>query len=223
MNYFAHAFALLEDEAPDPYLLAGVAVPDWLGVAARRVKCRSRHAAAFADDPDPRVRALAAGVQRHHADDAWFHATRAFSELSLGFARDVRDACGEREGMRPWFLGHILVELLLDASLIEGDAVGADRYYRAVDAMDAGFIAATVGRMTGKPLERLAEFIGRYAESRFLLDYADDDRLCHRVGQVLTRVGLPPLPPGFRALLPGMRGAVAASVPALLEGPSAVP
>ena len=114
MNYLAHSLACFDD----PYQLAGAAVPDWLGLTRPRLRCRSRQAAPFADSDDPCVAAIARGVLRHHADDAWFHETDAFCILSLEFARRVRGVTGDVDGMRPSFLGHILVELLLDASML---------------------------------------------------------------------------------------------------------
>ena len=58
MNYFAHGLAHLDD----PYLLAGTAVPDWLNVADRGVRVRSRQAVPFIDDADQSLALLARGI-----------------------------------------------------------------------------------------------------------------------------------------------------------------
>ena len=108
MNYFAHGLQFVQE----PYLLAGTAVPDWLNVVDRRVRVRSKAALPFVDDPDDRTAAVARGVVRHHEDDAWFHRTRAFAELSWNFTVVIHDALSPDPGLRPSFLGHILVELL---------------------------------------------------------------------------------------------------------------
>lgn len=204
MNYFAHG-RLFTDDA---YFLAGTAVPDWLNVVARRVKVRSKHAQPFANDADPRMASLARGIERHHADDRWFHETRAFAELSWQFTALVRDRLPPDDGLRPSFLGHILVELLLDACLIAGRPEELDVYYQALHGVDAAWLEAAVGRMaTGRP-DRLAHFIPLFLNERFLWDYLDDGKLCYRLNQVLRRVGLPPLPATFVELLPDMRRSV---------------
>ncbi|HJT31646.1 MAG TPA: hypothetical protein VJ783_06300 [Pirellulales bacterium] len=204
MNYFAHG-RLFTDDA---YFLAGTAVPDWLNVVARRVKVRSKHARPFADDADPRMASLARGIERHHTDDRWFHETRAFAELSWQFAALVRDRLPPDDGLRPSFLGHILVELLLDACLIAERPAELDAYYQALHGVDAAWLEAAIGRMaTGRP-DRLAHFIPLFLNERFLWDYLDNGKLCYRLNQVLRRVGLPPLPPAFAELLPDMRRAV---------------
>src|SRR5438045_4126379 len=132
MNYFAHGRRFIHD----PYFLAGTAVPDWLSVIDRKVRARSKNAAKFADAADPRVAAVARGVMKHHPDDGWFHQTRAFAELSLHFTVAVRDLLPPDDGLRPSFVGHILVELLLDSRLAEDAPGQLDAYYRAMESVD---------------------------------------------------------------------------------------
>lgn len=201
MNYFAHG----RDYVDDPYFLAGTAVPDWLNVSDRRVRVRSKHAALWLDDADPRVRSLARGIAQHHADDAWFHATAAFAELSWHFTAEIRDLLGRDDGLRPSFLGHILVEILLDAWLVEQEPERLEAYYRAMEALDAEHIAGLVGLMAPRRPVRLAWFIPRFAAERFLWDYAVDGKLCYRLNQVMRRVGLSELPGSFASLLPRAR------------------
>lgn len=217
MNYLAHAWQFLRQGTADPYELAGVAVPDWLGVAAKRTKCRSHQARQHLDSADARLAALARGVCQHHADDAWFHDSAAFGELSLAFAKRLRLAFGEATSMRPWFLGHILVELLLDDELARRQPGLLDRYYAKITEVDAAWVAAQIEAMAGRDVGRLAHFIERYAEVQFLRDYRDDERLTFRLGQVMQRVGLEPLPTEFLRLLPDCRADIAASFDRLMQ------
>ncbi len=155
MNYFAHALPFLDR----PLFVAGACVPDWLTVADRPLRLRPRHAEAFLDDADPGVAEVAAGVLQHLGDDARFHKTRAFAETSLELAVLVRDALAGDGGMRPAFLGHLLVELLLDATLIADDTARLTQYYQLLDDLDAGQIEAAVNRMAPRPTRQLAWFI----------------------------------------------------------------
>ncbi|HEV3417702.1 MAG TPA: hypothetical protein VG056_12835, partial [Pirellulales bacterium] len=140
MNYFAHG----RDHVDDPYFLAGTAVPDWLSVVDRKVRARAQRAAPLMENPDPRVASVARGIVRHHRDDAWFHETRAFGELCWRFTADVRDALPPDDSLRPSFLGHILVELLLDDTLIHRDPVRLNRYYRAMASVEPAVVEQVV-------------------------------------------------------------------------------
>lgn len=219
MNYLAHAWPLLQAPNVEPYELAGVATPDWLSVAARKTKCRSKHAEPYINSSDPETAALARGIVKHHHDDAWFHESPAFNRLSLSFAKQLRERLSEQSSMRPWFLGHILVELLLDDQLTRREPLQLQRYYELVARADARKVAASVSWFCGKSVGRLSEFIDKFVELRFLEDYADDQRLTMRVNQVLSRVRLPELPNSFLELLPGFRDDVAASVDELMTPP----
>jgi hypothetical protein len=201
MNYLAHGFPYVED----PYFLAGTAVPDWLSVVNRRMRVRSKRVAPLVDHGDPRLAALARGILRHHADDRWFHQTRAFAELSLQLTVAVRDVLSQDDGFRPSFLGHILVEILLDASLIADDPSRLDEYYVALEQIDTRHVAQSVNAMATCESPLLAEFISKFCSVRFLYDYVQDEKLLFRLNQVMRRVKLPPLPNALLEILPPAR------------------
>jgi len=213
MNYLAHGWRF----AADPYFLAGTAAPDWLSVIDRKVRLRSKRAAEFIADADAQLAAVARGVVQHHVDDAWFHATPAFNELNLAFALEVREALPGDEGFRPSFLGHILVELLLDSALAEEEPRRLDDYYAALAKLDPAATERAISRLAtvardsvavGPPRSgglRVAALIPRFAAERFLYDYLDDAKLLTRLNHVMRRVGLPLLPPALAALFPALR------------------
>ncbi len=212
MNYFAHGRRFLHE----PYFLAGTAVPDWLSVVDRKVRARSKGAKPLLESDDPAEALIAAGVIQHHVDDDWFHRTAEFNRLQWDFTRRIRDFLGKDSGLRPSFLGHILIELLLDSALIEDHPDQLDAYYAVLESIDPPLVQQAVERIAHRPADRLAWFIERFIEVRFLADYPDDEKLLYRLNQVMGRVKLPPLPDEFRSLLPELRQEVRASAPALL-------
>jgi hypothetical protein len=215
MNYFAHGHRFVDD----PYFLAGTAIPDWLNIVDRRVRVRSKLAEPFTADEDPRIAALARGIMQHHRDDGWFHETEAFTALSWEFTVLCRDGLPPDAGFRPSFLGHILVEILLDWELIAEDPDRLERYYEAILSVDPAIVEATVNRISPRPVGRLGELIPRFVHERFLFDYGADDKLLFRLNQVMRRVSLSPLPEEFCSLLPTARRRVADERHRLLAAP----
>lgn len=214
MNYFAHALPFLDR----PYVAVASGVPDMLAVVERHVRVRSKHVISFVDHPDPIQADVARGMLQHFRDDVRFHATPAFAELNVSLAMAVRDALGGESSMRPRFLGHLLVEVLLDAALAERRPERLEAYYRALAAVDPEAIQTALNRMSQRPSFYLADMIRAVARERFLWDYLDDSRLMIRLNQVLRRVGLEPLPAGFEPLLADARQAVAQRQNELLAG-----
>lgn len=205
MNYFAHGRAYTHD----PYFLAGTAIPDWLSIVDRQVRAKPKGARLLVADPDERVAALARGVLQHHADDDWFHQTPVFHDLNVTFTGQIRTILAGDDGYRPAFLGHILVELLLDAVLIDQQPEQLDAYYQALTAVEPDLVQSTVNRMALRPTDRLGPLLPRFLSERFLYDYTDDGKLLHRLNQVMRRVNLPPLPESLLGFFPEARQAVA--------------
>ena len=214
MNYFAHAMPFLDQ----PYFLAGTGVPDWLTVADRAVRLRTKHVTLFFDDQDVCLASVAGGVARHLRDDARFHASRAFAETSLAMTVMVRDVLGDKTGLRPAFLGHLLVEVLLDAALIADNPDRLTEYYRVLGEVAPERIEAAVNRMAPRPTQRLALFIELFLRERILWNYLEDDKLWMRLNQVMRRVKQNPLPDHCIAFLPEARKLVTERKNVLLEG-----
>lgn len=190
MNYFCHALNHLDR----PYFVAGTAIPDWLSVADRQVRFRPQHLVPHADASGTILAEIASGTLQHLQDDDWFHATRGFFEVTTEIASMFRSALGTDGEYHCGFLGHVGMELLLDAALIERYPRHFDRYYEIVTRIDPMIIQDCVNRMARSPTENLARFIILFQAAQFLRDYATDERLLRRLNQVLFRVKLKPLP-----------------------------
>jgi len=214
MNYLAHAWHFLDQ----PYFAAGTAVPDWLTVADRPVRVRPKWAERLAEDRQQHTAAVAVGVLQHIRDDRRFHRGRAFVELSLGLSAMARDALEVEAGLRPAFLGHLLVEVLLDAALEAEDPGRLEAYYHALSRVDALLVEEAVNRMASRPTRRLAPMIRGFCREQILRDYREDGRLLVRLNQVMHRVEMAPLPERFRKLLPEARRLVEDRKGELLEG-----
>jgi len=206
MNYLAHGYRFLDR----PRFVAGTALPDWLSASDRR--SRLRRAAVEGIEGD-----LAAGVRRHMDDDAWFHSTEAFQRSEADLTEMVRCAHRDEPRQRAWFFGHVLVEMLLDAWLIEQDPSRLNDYYDALSAADLGGVREESAPWLTQPAERLDWFMDLFIESRFLEGYRTDEGLLLRLNGVARRVGLPSLSPRTLTLLPEARSLVFDRAPALLD------
>ncbi len=214
VNYFAHAMHFLDR----PYFAAGTGVPDWLSVADRGVRVTAKSAELLAEDPQPDVAAVARGIMQHIGDDRRFHTSRAFAELSMELTAAAREVLGPDTTFRPPFLGHLLVEVVLDASLVAEDPARLEAYYRTLRCVDASLVEQVVNRIASRPTQRLAPLIVGFCREQILRDYLEDGKLFVRLNQVMRRVNLAPLPDGFRNLLPEARRRVEDRKAELLEG-----
>lgn len=190
MNFLCHWIPYTDQ----PLLSICTGIPDWLSVVDRQIRARRKLARVHVDSQDDSLRQVAGGILRHIADDQWFHGTEAFVQTNLELAVQLRERLPGDSGFRPMFVGHILIEMLLDAGWIRRDRSIGNQYYETIMDQDADEIQRCVNIITGKPTDKLAGIVRRFAEIQFLFDYLDYDLLLMRLNQVMKRVGLAQLP-----------------------------
>lgn len=212
MNYFTHAIRYLDR----PNFAVGVCVPDWLSVVNRKARVRGKTIQGQIASLSPEETELALGIQKHLDDDRWFHGTEAFYRVTGLIARSFRENLPETDAWRCGFLGHIVMELLLDAILIEQDTSTLDAFYDVIGGVDPKFIQVTVSSLATRDVDDLERFVGLFVKERFIDDYLDDSRLLYRLNQVMKRVSLAPLPEEILSTLTYGRSLVREEVKSLL-------
>lgn len=199
MNCLSHAWKYLDD----PWFAAGTCLPDWLGMVDRKARMRRGRIDQFLQDgpADDWEQRLARGVLQHLADDEVFHSSPIFLQLSNEVSRMVSAAAPCDNSHRAPFVGHIVVELQLDAA-IETESPGTlDKYYAALSSICPVRMEASVNRVATKPTDQLVRFMEKYLNSRFLFAYLDDSQLLQQVNRIMNRVGMDALP---ATLLPSL-------------------
>ncbi len=203
MNFLSHAIPYLTSSSFDsPLLAVSTGIPDWLTVVDRKIRARGKLAEQHVNSADPELSDVAKGILLHISDDRWFHGTQAFVETNMELALQLRDQLPGDAGFRPSFVGHILIEMLLDGLWIRDDRNHADAYYAAIRQAPPATIERCVNVITGKPTTKLAAVIDRFTEIQFLYDYLDHEKMLMRLNQVMNRVSLPPLPTTIVGWLP---------------------
>ncbi len=187
-----------------------------MSVIDRKNRPRRQYAEPIADHDDSRIAALARGCLQHHTDDFWFHQNRSFVTLSTHFAVELRGLLDPGLGHQAGFVGHIVVELLLDAILVERDPNLLDRYYASLTSLDAELVQVGANAICRQPVTRLADLLPKFIEVRFLADYSDDRLLLRNLNRVMKRVDLPPLPESVAIWTRDARQRVRASADELL-------
>ncbi|TWT58465.1 hypothetical protein KOR42_18400 [Thalassoglobus neptunius] len=217
MNYFTHAVPFL---GSDLYVV-GTSIPDMLAVVDRRARLRlkavDRRIGVVQQSPsDVAEHELLSGIRQHLLDDRWFHGTEGFYSVTAKLGEEFRSVLPEADSWRCGFLGHLVMELLLDDVLIELDRSRLEAFYESFQRVDHSYVQAIVSSVATREVPDLARFLGLFLNERFLDDYANDERLRFRLNQVMKRVKLDPLPESVFPVLEFGRGLVKENVAALL-------
>ena len=140
---------------------------------------------------------LLRGIKQHWSDDEWFHRSVAFHEVSSEIGVLFKDAYGSGDGFRSGFIGHICMEMLIDAVLTERNPGALDQYYDTIQQIDFAEVEAAINGFGAKPTEMVKPFLKRYCEDQFLRDYTDDAKLLWRLNRV-PKPSSPRRPAGCR-------------------------
>jgi hypothetical protein len=220
MNFLAHGLFHLDS----PWTLTGTALPDWLRLLHRKARVRLDEVRAVAESEDgPRGR-LARGLLAHHEDDRRFHQSQAFHGATRYLTDRIRQENASRLKIRPSFVSHILLEMLLDAALMAEDPSRVDRYYASLAEVPPREVWEHVqawvpaGIAHGHQVSMLPRVMERFLGAAFLHDYHHDEDLLFRLDQVMGRLGLDSPAPVLRPLLSHFREEVANRAEALIAG-----
>ena len=214
MNYLSHGYRFLHR----PLYLAGTVVPDWLSVVNRKVRARSRLVKPFVETTtNEQFKEVGLGILQHHADDDAFHRCAPFLDMESLVGKQFRRFMPDKFDHRPGFLGHIVVELMLDATLAANNPALLDEFYAVMDQVSVQTVEDAVNQMATRTTDKLAWFIDRFREERFLYDYMTDEGMFMRLNQVLKRVQLAPMPSDAIAALHVARKLLAARYGELLD------
>ncbi|QEG21935.1 hypothetical protein [Mariniblastus fucicola] len=213
MNCFSHALPSLDNA----YVATGCCIPDWLSAADRKCRVREKKATPFVDHDDPIVAAVAKGIVNHHKDDYWFHTNQTFQQMNIKFAVELRELLDGERGMRTGFLGHVLIELFLDAWLHEKFPGKLEFYYQQLESIDPEKVQDVVNLFATKQTDKLAPAIRGVIKERYLFDYTDDSKTLYRINRVLTRIGLEKIDDRILEWMKNARTRVYDRVPDLLD------
>ncbi len=191
MNCFTHALPYLDN----PNFIIGTCLPDWMNVIDRKTRFRTHRVTSWLEtNPSNDELQLFSGIRQHLHDDVWFHATPTFATLNSQFSREIKQFAPELNGMQTFFIGHILIEMLLDDELSRRFPGQLEFYYSQIQQVDGFWLQSAIERYANKSLATIPNFLNRFISVRFLFDYEFDSRLLFRLNQVMQRVQLQVIP-----------------------------
>jgi hypothetical protein len=195
MNYLCHARDCLDR----PYELLGTILPDWLRILDRRARVRPWMLNGLASSAGDSSALALRGLRRHFKDDAWFHATPAFSEVTGEIARMIRAVHPDRpeRRMRASFYAHLLLEMLLDAWLMEERPSASRDFAAAIGMLDPAAVAEITASISPCRVEGIEKMVAHFTDPRVIEGYLHDGEVVRRLDRMGHHVNQPDLPLGL--------------------------
>src|ERR1700712_609994 len=133
MNFLSHFY--FDRKVDDCYRILGTVLPDLLKNADKTIVLHPEKL----HHPDESVNAIIAGWNKHLEVDRYFHSSDFFLEHSHELKKLLVPAI-ESSPVKPFFLGHVGLELILDNLLLTTGKVTVDDFYNHLKGCEDNII-----------------------------------------------------------------------------------
>ena len=103
--------------------------------------------------------------------------------------------------VKPFFLGHIAIELILDNLLLTTNKVTAHSFYEHMHGCNDAVIQEFLAFAGLKDTTRFFKFFGRFKESAYLHTYAETQQIAYALKRICMRVWQDPFTPEHEAAM----------------------
>lgn len=183
MNFLSHFY--FDRNTPNANIVIGTILPDLLKNANKNWNAHpEKHIELF---KKRELEELLQGWKRHLQVDLLFHSSNFFNnkmqELKLLLIPILKNS-----PVRPSFLAHIGVELLLDHLLIEHQKIAINSFYDNLEAVKEEELADFLRSCNIDDTDRFFKFFNSFKSSRYLLSYQKLENISYALQRICMRL-----------------------------------
>lgn len=188
MNFLSHFY--FDRNNPDVNMVLGVVLPDFVknsdkGANLYPAKCFNLFRG------DKHQLSLNKGWERHIKVDALFHSSDFFVSQTQQLKQLLLPIM-EGSPVKPFFLAHIAVELMLDHLLIINGKVSINSFYDALEKADKTAVATFLRNCKLDDTTLFFNFLNGFIAERYLFSYQKIGNLSYALNSICKRVWLNP-------------------------------
>lgn len=184
MNFLSHFY--FERFATNAERIVGGLLPDLLKNADKSFFLKPRQ---FEDEllDNPLLQQIYIGWNRHIEVDRLFHNSTYFFHHTHQLKLKIQSSLVGLP-IRPSFMAHIALELLLDHILTQQKAVSIDKFYGAMSQINEDAIRKflTINQLSDIP--KFERFYHQFIEWKYMYDYAHIERIAGALFNICKRV-----------------------------------
>lgn len=184
MNFLSHFY--FERQNSNDYIVMGVVLPDLIKNADKNWNLNpQKDQYLFRDVTD--YAGILEGWKRHLEVDRLFHSSAFFKEQT-GILKQLLLPALQSGPVKPFFLAHIGLELVLDHLLLTRNHVDTDHFYTQLNAADTDSLEGFL-RLAGLPSQqRFAKFLNEFICSRYLFSYEKMENITYSLNRICMRL-----------------------------------
>lgn len=181
MNFLSHYY--FDQDTTDCYFILGTVLPDLLKNADKSIMLHPEKLT----HPNPAVNSIIKGWNKHLLVDKYFHSAEFFRYHSHTLKNLLTPAIAGSP-VKPFFLGHITIELILDNLLLTKGKISVNDFYDHLDSCSQELIDEFLTFAGMHNTEVFAEFYTEFKKSRYLKTYENLSQVTYALKRICMRV-----------------------------------
>lgn len=183
MNFLSHYY--FDRDTSDAYRVMGGILPDLVKNVRKHWTFHPEKRAVT--NPSPELQSLMIGWQQHLHIDRLFHCSNFFLKHT-GAIRTYVAPILERSPVRPSFLAHIALELMLDSLLQTEGIIDADDFYFKLSKCERCPLQEFLVLNKADEPELFFPFLEEFIHSRYIHNYRDSHQVMHALNRICMRI-----------------------------------
>lgn len=181
MNFLSHYY--FDRDGTDCYHTLGTVLPDLLKNADKTIVLHPEKLHHI----DSNVNSIISGWNKHLAVDRYFHSSDFFLTHSNRLKKLLAPAM-IGSPVKPFFLGHIAIELILDNLLLTTGQVTAHGFYEHMHGCDNQTIEEFLNFAGLANTDRFFRFFNGFKKDGYLHTYAETHQIAYALKRICMRV-----------------------------------
>jgi hypothetical protein len=181
MNFLSHYY--FDRGNTNCYHILGTVLPDLLKNADKTIIIhpeKLRH-------PNPIINDIIIGWRKHLEVDRYFHSSDFFITRSHELKLLLKPAISGSP-VKPFFLGHIALELVLDNLLLTTGKVSVDEFYALLSSCSNEIIRQFLNFAGLQDTDKFFRFYEKFKSNRYLDTYVDTQQIAYALKRICMRV-----------------------------------
>lgn len=188
MNFLSHFY--FDRHSDNPERIIGMVLPD-LVKNARKDWCIRPEKQQYLFTADSKLNGILEGWKRHLEVDRYFHSSDFFCFHTQNIKTLIRPFLINTE-VRPSFVAHIALELMLDSLLLKENIVETGQFYKYLSAADVTSIKIFLELNGIFDTSPFFNFLDEFISSAYLNQYNDSGHIIYAIGRICMRLWMNP-------------------------------
>ncbi|RCH54109.1 hypothetical protein DJ568_14605 [Mucilaginibacter hurinus] len=188
MNFLSHYY--FDRDTTNCYFVLGTVLPDLLKNADKNLVLHPEKLI----HTNGAVNSIIEGWKKHLEVDRYFHSSEFFLKHSHNLKLHLLPVI-QGSPVKPFFLGHIAIELILDNLLLTTNKLTADSFYSHLSSCDEIVIREFLEFSGMKEPEVFFNFFEVFKEERYLHTYTETQQIAYALKRICMRVWKNPFSP----------------------------